>query len=145
MSRHLPLPESWIRPIRELVSLYNEYGSVPRAIAGIITTWIVASVLNLGSYVVGSILGVWDLVASSITTARVSVGSSLGGFGLEALQVLALVQNWIATAVAALGPAGPPVAVAIGSVALFLGYRLVIALIGEFPIGSTIVDVLGLR
>lgn len=139
------LPGEWLAPIKELVALYEKYGSVPRAIFGLISLYIADSVLSLGSFAVGVVLSVWDFVTRSIDSARLLLVGLFGGVGGTLLGVAELVVDEVAVAVASLGPFGPPLAVATGALTLYATYRLLIALLGELPGGSSVVDLLGVR
>lgn len=147
--RLIGVPKSWVQPIQEVVALYNEYGSVPRAIAAIISLYIVNAFLNLAGYLVGSIVMVGDIAAGSLDAVRGILGGIGQVIGFNFLTVASEIQLAIADVVTQLGPLGPPVAIGTGAILLYLAYLLIvrigIAVVGELPVGSSIVDILGLR
>jgi len=139
------IPKAWASPIREIAALYREYGSIPRAMAAIISTYVVESVFGLGSYVVASVLSVFDYATLSLAWVQTQLGGAFAWVGFDILSALRWVQIQLGTAATAAGPLAPLVAIAIASVTLAVLYRAGIALLGELPGGSSLVDFLGLR
>lgn len=139
------LPQSWLGPVAELVRLYNRYGSLPRAITAIISSYIISSVFGFGSFIIGSVFAVFDALTLSLRWVQQRVGVQFGMAGYTVLDGVRTVQQTIGGAVESLGPAGPIVAIAFAAIVLALVYRVGVALIGELPVGSSVVDILGLR
>ncbi|WP_415381469.1 hypothetical protein [Halosimplex sp. TS25] len=139
------LPSGWVRPLAQLVGLYREYGSIPKAIFGLISTYIVSSVFGFGGYVVSSILAVFDWITLSLAWVQVELGGSFTIVGFRVLNAYRWVQGQLGNAAASAGPLAPVIAIAIGAVIFAVLYRALIALLGELPGGSSIVDFLGLR
>jgi len=143
--RSLGIPQSWLSPIAQLAALYNEYGSLPRAFTAIISSYIVSSVFGLGSYVVDSVLSVFDVITFSLGYVQRQIGRQAGFLGINVLGILRGVQRQIGAVIESLGPAGPPVAITVFALILFAVYRIGVALLGELPVGSSLIDTLGLR
>lgn len=137
---------SALAPLVRFVDILERFARDPRGfIFGFISTYLVATALGFGNFIVGSILSVFDIVARSLQLAATYL---VGSLQVVTTPVLAIGQRLtliIASVVQSAGPLGPPIAAAITAVLLILAYRLVIAVAGEFPVASTIVDFLGLR
>lgn len=136
---------SEVEAVKQLVALIREYGSLPRAIFGLISLYLLNGILDVVGIVVGSILFAFDLVVASLATAQGLLIRAFGAVGIDVLGALVGLQRAIGGVVEAAGPAGPPLAVAFGAVSLYVLWRIGIALLGELPGGSSIVDLLGLR
>ncbi|WP_436931676.1 hypothetical protein [Halosimplex halobium] len=139
------IPTAWLAPLRELVALYREYGSLPRAVFSLIATYLVSSVFGFGSWIVASVLSVFDMVTLALAWVQVQLSSAFAFVGIDILGALRWVQLELAAGAQAAGPLAPLVTIAIGSIALAVTYRALIALVGELPGGSSLVDFLGLR
>jgi len=111
----------------------------------IISAYIVATVIGFGQYIVGSVLLVFDTVAGYFRSAAILLVASLQIATDPVLVAGRLITIQIARVVVAAGPLGPPIAAALTALLLYGTYRLLIAVAGEFPVGSTLVDFLGLR
>jgi len=131
--------------LAQLVALIRRYGSLPEAVFGLISLYILQGIFDVVSIVVGSILYVFDLVVGSIDAARLLLLEAFGAVGADVLGTLVAFQREIATVIESAGPAGPPIAVGATAVLLYVGYRVAVALLGEIPGGSSLVDILGLR
>jgi hypothetical protein len=139
------LPSALLAPLRELAALYQRYGSVPRAIFALISLYILNGLFSIINVVAGSVLFVFDLIVGSLRTAQALLVGAFGAVGVDILGALLGVQQAVSGVVVAAGPLGPPLAVAAASLMLYVLYRLAVALLGELPGGSTLVDLLGLR
>ena len=144
-NRLTPIPRSWVEPIQQLVALVKEYGSLPRAIGAIISLYIVNSVLNFGTYVVESILLLFSYVTGSLAYVQSTLGVNFAAAGTALLAALWSFQIQIATFVSPYGPATPIVMVGLTAIEALVLWRFIVALAGELPLGSSIVDFLGLR
>jgi len=119
----------------------NPFGFV----AGIISTYVVGTILYFGRFLAGSILAPFRIAADSLglVTNRAVLGLSAVTNPLFGL--IATVQGILITVVQAAGPAGPIlIGLAAGAV-VYLSVRLLISLAGEVPVGSSLVDFLRLR
>lgn len=134
-----------VAAIQQLVALVTEYGSLPRAVFALITLYILNGIFSVIDVVAGSVLFVFDLVVGSVQTAQALLVGAFGAVGVDILGALVGVQQAVSGVVAVAGPLGPPLAVASASLMLYVLYRLTVALLGELPGGSTIVDLLGVR
>ena len=112
---------------------------------GIISTYIVSVFLGLGDWIVSSVLLVFAWFGGAFNVAGVTLINSVSVVTTPLLVVGRDLTLVIASVVGAAGPLGPPIAGAFAAVLLYVGYRLLIAVAGEFPVGSTIVDLLRLR
>lgn len=110
-----------------------------------VSEFVVSSVFGLFGIIVEWIQAAFDLVVLAVDGARSLAIGAFAAVGVDILGALVAVQQQLAAAVATLGPAAPLVAVAAGSVAIYVVARLGIGLLGELPLGSTIVDLLRLR
>lgn len=131
--------------IGQLVSLVTEYGSLPRAVFALITLYILNGIFSVIDVLAGSVLFVFDVVVGSLQTAQALLVGAFGAVGVDILGALFGVQQALSGVVAGAGPLGPPLAVAAASLMLYGLYRLTVALLGELPGGSTLVDLLGVR
>lgn len=144
-NRLTPIPESWLQPIQQLVALYEEYGSLPRAIFGLISLYIVNGVLNIGEYIVSSILLLFDYVTGSLGLVQRQLGVSFATVSAGVLTAIWNVQMSIATIVTPYGPLTPVVMIGLTAIEALIIWRILVALLGELPLGSSITDLLGLR
>jgi len=131
--------------IGQLVALVREYGSLPRAIFGLISLYILGGILTGVRIVTGSILYVFDLVVGALQVAQSLLIGAFAAVGLDVLGLLGDLGGELGRVVAEAGPLGPPIAVGAAAVGLFAMYRVGVALVGELPLGSSIVDILRLR
>jgi len=143
--RPLVIPKALWAPLKEIAALYRRYGSVQKAIFALIATYIVGSILSFGAYVVNSVLSVFDFAVASLVWARLRLVQVFGLVGFNIAAALEDVQMAAADAIASLGLLGPPVAIGFGALSLYGTYRVLVALAGELPVGSTVVDLLRLR
>jgi uncharacterized membrane protein len=141
----IAIPTDLLEPVGQLAALTKEYGSVPRAIFALISIYILNGIFSIFSVIVGAVLFVFDVFVGALDTARVLLVGGFAAVGVDLLGVLVSIQEQISAVVASAGPAGPPLAVGAASIMIYVGYRLGVALLGELPVGSTIVDLLGLR
>jgi hypothetical protein len=144
-NRLTPIPRSWVEPIQQLVALVKEYGSLPRAIGAIISLYIVNSVLNFGTYVVESILLLFSYITGSLAYVQAAVGVNFAALGTAILTAIWSVQMQIVNTVNPYGPFAPVVLIGVTAIEALLAWRFIVALAGELPLGSSIVDFLGLR
>lgn len=142
------LPE-WLsslrRPLEQLRALYERFGSLPGAIFGLISLYLLNGILDVIGVITGSVLFAFDLVVGAFRWVQRALVGAFGAVGIDVLGALTDLQVALAGIVAGAGPAGPFIAVAAVSVSLYLMYRVGVALLGELPVGSSIVDILGLR
>ena len=131
--------------LSQLVGLVSEYGSLPRAVFALVSLYLLNGIFGILGVIVGSVLFVFDLLVASLETVRTLLVSVFGAAGLELLGALLSLERAIAGVVETAGPVGPPIAVGVTAVLLYVLYRVAVALIGEIPGGSTIVDLLRLR
>jgi len=139
------LPDSLLDPLRELGALYKRYGSVPRAIFALISLYLVNGALSIGSFVVGSVLAVFDIAAGSIRSVQLFLINSFGSVGVNILGIYKSIQLQLASVIQGAGPLGPPLAVFVGGLLIYGLYRVTIVALGELPLGSSLVDLLRLR
>lgn len=131
--------------LRAFGALAKEKGGVGPAIFFLITSYILAGIFDVINVIAGSILFAFDMVVGALRVARQLLIGAFGGVGRDILGVYTLVQQAFADVLAGAGPFAPIIAVAVAAGALYLIIRVGVALLGELPIGSSIVDLLGLR
>jgi len=137
--------ESTVKAIAQLAALVEEYGSVPRAIFTLISIYLLSGIFDIIGVVTGSVLYVFDLGIGSLRVAQGLLIRAFGAVGVDVIETLITLQQEIGRVVESAGPLGPPIAVVSASVMLYVGYRVAVALLGEIPGGSTLVDILRLR
>jgi len=93
-------------------------------VTSIISTYIVGTFLGLGSFIVSSVLAVFDIGVGALGFVRVSLLSGLDTLIRPAFAVIAAVQSALITAVSAAGPAAPLVVAAFGGGALLLSWEV---------------------
>lgn len=128
------------------VNVLTDFASDPFGfVFEIISTYIVGTILGLGRYLIRSVLTAFGFVTAPLQAFGALLVSSL--YTVLA-PVTALVQQLtaiIATTVMAAGPLGPPIAAMFAAALAYGLYRIIIAVAGEVPVGSTVVDLLRLR
>ncbi|MFC6757887.1 MULTISPECIES: hypothetical protein [Haloarcula] len=135
-----------LAPLVRFVDTLTEFARNPRRfIFGFISTYLVATALGFGEYLVSSILLVFDTVAGYFRGSAILLVTSLQTVTTPILGAGRVFTNAVATTVMAAGPLGPPIGAALTALLLYATYRLLIAVIGELPLGSSLVDLLGLR
>jgi len=139
------LPKGWLETLAELAAIREEYGSIPAAIFALISLYILNGIFSIFSAIVGAVLTVFDVLTGALATAQMLLVGAFQRAGIDILGLLLDLERQIADVVASAGPLGPPLAVGATAVFLYVLYRLSVALLGELPGGSTLVDLLGLR
>jgi len=145
MSASGPLPSTLLKPLVELASLYREYGSIPRVIAAVISLYIVNTILSIGGFAVSILVSAGNIVSGAFVIVRELLVGAFSVVGVNILGIYQWLIGVLAGVVASLGPFGPPLAIGVGAVLVYSAYRVTIVLLGELPLGSSIVDLLGLR
>lgn len=139
----------WLRalriPLQQLGALYNQYGSVPAAIFGLISLYILNGIIDVVGFVAGAFLAAFDILVGLTVAARRALVGVFGPIGVDLLGVGSELQRVLLDVVARSGPFAPIVAGIVAVVILYGLYRLGVALLGEVPGGSTLVDLLRLR
>lgn len=135
-----------LAPLATVARVLVRFGRNPvRFVATIISLYIVNGFLNLGAFLVNSVLTAFGIVTGAFDFVRVLLVNAFGSLGINILAVYASGQQALADVIATAGPAAPFLATGFTAVVLYVGYRVGVALLGEVPIGSSIVDLLGLR
>lgn len=140
---------SWaqsLRPLANVVGALVEFGRNPVGfVMSIISLYVVNAIFGLFGIIVGSVQAAFDVFVFAFDGARVMLIGAASSVGLDIQSAIAGLMMQVADAVEMLGPAAPIVAVGMGSVLVYATYRLTVVLAGELPLGSSIVDLLGLR
>jgi len=135
-----------LAPLVSVAETLREFGRDPVGfVASIISLYIVDSFLNLGGYVVGSFLLVFDYITTPLQSAENLLVAALSLGGQPTLLALQSLTETVSGVVQQAGPAGPILAAVIAGVFIYVSVRVGVALLGEIPGGSTIVDLLRLR
>lgn len=137
---------NWLQALKPVARVLIQFGRNPVAfVFSLISLYIANAVLGLFQVATGAVLWIYEGLASIFDMARVFLISGFGSVGIDLLNVVASLGAALNRALFALGPAAPFVVAFVGAAALYGLYRLGIGLLGEVPIGSTVVDVLRLR
>lgn len=135
-----------LAPLASVANVLVRFGTNPVGfVASIISLYIVNTVVNIGAYAVNVILAAFDIVTGALNVVRGGLSWALGGVGDQIIGAILSGRAQVVDVVGGAGPAGPIIAAVVAAVGLYVLYRLGVALLGEIPIGSTIVDLLGLR
>lgn len=135
-----------LAPLAKVAGVLVRFGTNPVGfVASIISIYVVNTVLNLGAFGVNVVLAGGDILVGIFDFARVVLIWAFGGVGRDILAGVLIVREAVADVVGSAGPAGPIIAAVVVSVGLYGLYRLAVAGLGELPLGSSIVDLLGLR
>ncbi|MBO4248376.1 hypothetical protein IL252_11180 [Halomicrobium sp. IBSBa] len=128
-----------------LGTLFRFLRNPVRFVFSIISFYVLNGILNIVSTVTSAVLGAFDYLVASLTFAQRALGQAFGVAGLNVLSARAALNQIVVTLAASAGPAAPILVIGAGAVTLFLIYRVGIALLGELPVGSSVIDLLGLR
>lgn len=131
--------------LRAFGALARQKGGVAPAIFFLITSYILAGIFNVINVIAGSVLFAFDFLVGALTVAQIMLVGAFGGVGRDILSTAVSVQQAFADVLVGAGPLAPIIAVAVAAGALYLVSRVGVVLLGELPIGSSIVDLLGLR
>lgn len=131
--------------LRQFGALVKQKGGIAPAIFFLISWYILGGIRSLLQVIVGSILSVFDLFVGALMVARLTLVGAFGGVGQEILGAYVTVQTVFAGLLAGAGPFAPVIAVGVAAVSLYVVIRVATVALGELPIGSSIVDLLGLR
>lgn len=141
----LELP-GWLQALRPVATTLVTFGKNPVGfVFGIISLYISSLFLDLFGIATGVVLGIFDTFGYVFDLARRFLIGSFGQLGVGLLNVVLNFGRTIARGLDFLGPAAPIVVGLIAGVVMYGLYRLVIGLLGELPVGSTLVDLLRLR
>jgi len=138
-------PESVREGLGQLAAAIKRYGSLRSAIIGVVVSWTVAQILGFGAYIVNSILLVFDYVTGALVTVQRALNVNFAALGTAILTAIWNVQMQIVNTVNPYGPLAPVVLIGVTAIEALLAWRFIVALAGELPLGSGIVDFLGLR
>ncbi len=136
----------WLRALKPVVGVLVRFGKNPVGfVFSIISLYLSSLFLDLFGLVSGTVLGIFDSFAYVFDLARVFLTGTFGVVGIEILGIVTGIGAALNRALYALGPAAPFVVAIVGSLVIYAAYRGTIALLGEIPGGSSIVDILRLR
>jgi hypothetical protein len=110
-------------PLQQLGALYERFGSVPGAIFGLISLYLLNGVISILDVVAGSVLFAFDLIVAALQFVQNFLVSGFGAVGIDILGVLIDLQVQVAGVVDGAGPAGPIVAVGIAAAGTYVSYR----------------------
>lgn len=104
-----------------------------RFVASGVALYITTTFLNLGAFMVETILAGFAFFTGALGIAETSLVGAVAGFGNTILGILTAGQEAIAGVVTAAGPAGPVIAVLITGVFLYVGYLVLNFILGYVP------------
>lgn len=116
-----------------------------KTIITVFNTFIVGTVLAAGRWIIGAILWPFQALAGAFDAAGNLLTGALGAAGLDILGALLAVQQQVAAAVSAAGPAGPPLAVGLAAVGIWVMFRVGSALLVLIPGGDSLLTLIGQR
>jgi hypothetical protein len=141
----LTLPK-WLRELEPYAGVLLQFAKNPVGfVFSIISLYISSLFLDLFGLASWVVLGVFDSFAYVFDVARLFLISAFGQVGIRILGVVTTFGAELNRALYVLGPAAPFVVALFGSLVFYGLYRGTIALLGEVPGGSTVVDFLRLR
>lgn len=147
----IPLP-NWLKSLapvadtlRALGRFIQEKGSFRKAVLAVVTGWVIGGVLQLVGTVIEAVLLLFSPFLRAVGTTQAAVANAFAVPGQAVLDAMMQLNSAIAETVGVAGPVAPLISTTIVMGTLYLSYRLVVSIAGEFPVVSTIVDFLGLR
>lgn len=114
-------------------------------IVEVVAAFVVATLLELGAIVVGVVDTFATTLAAIPRVARLALSGAFGAAGDVFIGTVASAYASLLGVVSVAGPAAPLVVVGLLAGTVALTYRVGVALVGELPGGSSLVDILGLR
>lgn len=152
----IPLPD-WVRALNPLSALLpvvgalrafgdkiREKGSIRGAILSTVLAWAVAQIFQVTGIILESILLAVDPLLRAIGTSRDALMGAFSTAGQSVISVMIDVNQAVADVTGVAGPAAPIITATAATVSLYLTYRLLASIAGEFPVLSTITDFFGL-
>lgn len=109
-----------LTPNREAAT---QFAQLLRNPVGFILTVIVAQILGLGSYIVGSVLLVFEYVTGILGVGQQQILRVLDFLGASNIALIEFITTAATDAIQAAGPAGPPLAVGIAAVLAWLTWE----------------------
>jgi hypothetical protein len=104
-----------------------------RFVASGVALYIANAILNVGSFIIETILAGFGFFTASLGIAENSLVGAIVGFGNGLLSLLVSGQQSIAAVVTSAGPAAPVVAVAIAGTTIYLLYLAANFILGYIP------------
>ena len=123
----------------------REAGSCQQAVLTIVATWVASSVLGFGEYLIGFVFRLFTPVLRAIGLTERGVVAAFAPAGAAILGVFRGLTTVVRDVTGVAGPVAPIIATLLVLGLAYVTYRVAIAVLGEFPGGSTLVDLLGLR
>lgn len=111
----------------------------------IINLFILNGLFAIFNTISGAVLAAFDSLVGALEFAQRALIRGFAAAGIDIIAALASIQRQFAAVFEGAGPLAPVLAAALAVGALVVLSRLAVALLGEVPVGSTIVDLLGLR
>lgn len=111
----------------------------------IINLYILGGIFAIFNTIAAGVLGAFDIIVGALVIVRELLVGAFGAVGVDIIGGIVGFQQSLVESLSIFGPAAPIVLTAIAVAVMFLIYRVGVALLGELPIGSSIVDLLGLR
>lgn len=141
----LELP-GWVQALRPVAATLVQFGKNPVGfVFSIISLYISSLFLDLFGLASGVVLGIFDAFAYVFDLSRAFLLGAGGRVGLEIIGLVTWFGASLNRVLYALGPTAPFLVALVGSLVLYGLFRGTIALLGEIPGGSTLVDFLRIR
>lgn len=141
----LPLLRPVIWPLVALGQAIKEAGSWQKAILAFLTTYIVTGALNIGQTIIGFVFQLFNPILMTIGLTQRSVTSAFRPVGDAILGFTMTINDAVREVAGVTGPAAPIVTTLLVVAIAYVTFRVLVALAGEVPGGSTVVDLLRLR
>ncbi|WP_276258122.1 hypothetical protein [Haloglomus litoreum] len=128
----------------ETADFLRRFASNPAALViSVVSGFVVSVVLGFFEFLIGAVLYPFDLLVGGLNWLQRQLVLAFAFVGFDILGTLRGVQESLAVAVEAAGPAGPVVAAGAVGLALFVLYRVTVAGLEFIPGGSSIMALLG--
>jgi hypothetical protein len=135
-----------LAPLAGVASVLVAFGEDPVGfIVEVVAAFLVATLLELGGIAVGAVDTIASTVAAVPRFVRLLVSGAFSQAGALVIGGIADLFRGVATTAQAAGPAGPVLVTVTLALTLVALYRVSVALIGEVPGGSSLVDIFNLR
>jgi hypothetical protein len=142
----------WLRILKpvattlaRLAQRIREAGSFQQAVLTIVATWVASSVLGFGEYLIGFVFRLFTPVLRAIGLTERGVVAAFAPAGAAILETFAGLTAAVRDVTGVAGPVAPIIATLLVLGLGYVTYSVAVAALGELPLGSSLVDLLGLR
>ena len=139
------LPD-WLQALRPVVGTLIAFGRNPVGfIITAVATWLVAGALSVGSVLVAGADYAGTLLAAAPQSVQAFLASAFAPVAQTLVGLAGQATASIGAVLATAGPAAPVLVAVFAAVVAVVLYRVGVALLGELPGGSSLVDILDFR